>query len=124
MLKNERAALPLRAGARVHLCGSRADDLGVQCGGWSVGWRGQRGTFTTGTTIRAGARAGAGRRAPRLFDRRGRGPARADVVVAVVGEDPYAEGSGDRAKLELPADDRALIAAAKARPESRWSWCC
>ena len=35
------------------------------------------------------------------------------MVVAVVGEDPYAEGSGDRDKLELSAEDRALIDAAK-----------
>jgi beta-glucosidase len=33
--------------------------------------------------------------------------------VVVVGEDPYAEGSGDRAKLELGSPDLALIDAAK-----------
>ena len=41
------------------------------------------------------------------------GAEKADVVVAVVGEDPYAEGSGDRAKLELGPQDLALIDAAK-----------
>jgi beta-glucosidase len=30
-----------------------------------------------------------------------------------VGEDPYAEGSGDRAELFLSDDERALVAAAK-----------
>ena len=30
-----------------------------------------------------------------------------------MGEDPYAEGSGDRDQLELSADDRTLIVAAK-----------
>ena len=112
VLKNERATLPIRPGARVHVCGSRADDLGVQCGGWSVGWRGHRGTWTTGTTIRAALVQALG--AARVdFSTDASGAARADLVVAVVGEDPYAEGSGDRVKLELPADDRALIAAAK-----------
>jgi len=111
LLKNERAALPLRPGARVHLCGFRADDLGVQCGGWSVGWRGHKGTFTDGTTIRQALEhaLGAGRVS---FSTDGAGAAQADVVVAVVGEDPYAEGSGDRAKLELSPADRALVAAA------------
>jgi len=33
--------------------------------------------------------------------------------VVVVGEDPYAEGSGDRTSLDLNKDDRALVAAAK-----------
>ncbi len=112
VLKNQPAALPIRAGARVHLCGFRADDLGVQCGGWSVGWRGHRGTRTTGTTIRAALEQALG--GARLdFSTDAAGAARADLVVAVVGEDPYAEGSGDRAKLELSPDDRALIAAAK-----------
>ena len=123
VLKNERATLPIRAGARVHLCGSRADDLGVQCGGWSVGWRGHRGTHTTGTTIRAALEQALG--TGRLdFSTDGAGAARADVIVAVVGEDPYAEGSGDRVKLELPPDDRALIATARADRQSHWWWCC
>jgi beta-glucosidase len=112
VLKNDRAALPIRAGARVHVCGFRADDLGVQCGGWSVGWRGHRGTFTTGTTIRAALQQALG--AGRIdFSTDASAAARADLVVAVVGEDPYAEGSGDRANLELSADDRALIATAR-----------
>ncbi|MES1165002.1 MAG: glycoside hydrolase family 3 N-terminal domain-containing protein, partial [Verrucomicrobiota bacterium] len=112
VLKNERAALPIRAGARVHLCGSRADDLGVQCGGWSVAWRGHRGTWTTGTTIRAALEQALG--AGRVdYSTEGARAAQADLVVAVVGEDPYAEGSGDRTRLELPAADRALIAAAR-----------
>ena len=33
--------------------------------------------------------------------------------MVVVGEDPYAEGSGDRAKLELARQDLALVDAAK-----------
>jgi beta-glucosidase len=108
VLKNEKNVLPLASGARIHLCGFRADDMGVQCGGWSVGWRGRRGAITPGTTIRQGFEQvlGAGRVD---FSKDGAGAERADVVVVVVGEDPYAEGSGDRAKLELGAEDRALI---------------
>ena len=52
------------------------------------------------------------------------GAEKADVVVAVVGEDPYAEGSGDRAKLELGAQDLALVDAAKRAASRSWSWCC
>jgi len=112
VLKNERATLPLKKEARIHLCGFRADDMGVQCGGWSVGWRGRRGNITPGTTLVKGLCEvlGAGRVD---FSKDAAGAERADVVVAVVGEDPYAEGSGDRAKLELLPDDQALYAAAK-----------
>jgi beta-glucosidase len=112
VLKNEKKVLPLAAGARVHLAGFRADDIGVQCGGWSVGWRGHRGATTPGTTIRQGFEQvlGAGRVD---FSKDAAGAEKADVVVVVVGEDPYAEGSGDRDKLELGAEDRAVIDAAK-----------
>jgi len=113
VLKNDKNVLPLASGARVHLCGFRADDMGVQCGGWSVGWRGRRGAITPGTTIRQGFEEvlGAGRV---TFSKDASGAASADVVVAVVGEDPYAEGSGDRPnKLELSPEDRALVDAAR-----------
>jgi beta-glucosidase len=112
VLKNDKNTLPLKSTARVHLCGFRADDMGVQCGGWSVGWRGHRGAITPGTTIRQGFEQvlGAGRVD---FSKDAAGAEKADVVVVVVGEDPYAEGSGDRTKLELGAEDRALIDAAK-----------
>ena len=115
LLKNERAALPLRREARVHVCGFRADNMGVQCGGWSVGWRGRRGNITPGTTIRQAIEKVVG--AARIdYSETAAGPeraARADAVIAVVGEDPYAEGSGDRAKLELSPQDLAVLAAAK-----------
>ncbi|HEX3903180.1 MAG TPA: glycoside hydrolase family 3 N-terminal domain-containing protein [Polyangia bacterium] len=112
VLKNDKNVLPIKSGARVHLCGFRADDMGVQCGGWSVGWRGHRGAITPGTTIRQGFEQvlGAGRVD---FSKDAAGAEKADLVVVVVGEDPYAEGSGDRTKLELGPEDRALIEAAK-----------
>ena len=112
VLKNDKNVLPLSASARVHLCGVRADDIGVQCGGWSVGWNGGRGAITPGTTIRQGFEQvlGVGRV---TFSKDAAGADSADVVVAVVGEDPYAETSGDRDQLELSPDDRALIDAAK-----------
>jgi beta-glucosidase len=112
VLKNDKQTLPLRKEARVHLCGLRADNMGVQCGGWSVGWRGRRGDITPGTTIRKAIEKVVG--GARIdYSENGAGAGNADVVVAVVGEDPYAEGSGDRAKLELLPQDLALIEAVK-----------
>jgi beta-glucosidase len=112
VLKNDGGALPLRKDARIHLCGSRADDMGVQCGGWSTSWRGRRGAITPGTTIRQGLTEAVGA-AHLEFSKDGAGAERADVVVVVVGEDPYAEGSGDRTDLALNKEDRALIESAK-----------
>jgi beta-glucosidase len=112
VLKNDGGVLPLTKSGRVHLAGFRADDMGVQCGGWSTAWRGHRGAITPGTTIRQGLTEAVG--AGRLdFSKDGSGAERADVVVVVVGEDPYAEGGGDRADLALNKEDRALIETVK-----------
>ena len=112
VLNNDPQTLPLRKDARVHLAGLRADNIGIQCGGWSVGWRGRRGPITPGTTVRQAIEKVVG--GARLdYSESAAGAEKADAVVVVVGEDPYAEGSGDRAKLELSAQDLALIDAAK-----------
>ncbi len=40
LLKNDQG-LPLPPGARsIEVAGSAADDVGLQCGGWTVGWQG------------------------------------------------------------------------------------
>jgi beta-glucosidase len=107
LLKNDNV-LPLQKTARVHVMGSKADDIGMLCGGWSVGWNGGRGPRTPGTSIRAGIEQVA---AGRVTD--GEGGADADVVVIAIGEEPYAEGRGDRRDLNLLAEDRQLVAEAK-----------
>ena len=73
VLKNDKQTLPLKNDARVHVCGLRADNMGVQCGGWSVGWRGRRGDITPGTTIRKAIEKVVGAATHRLLrERRGR----------------------------------------------------
>ena len=116
LLKNERGALPLARRGRINVAGSRADDIGAQCGGWTVGWQGARGPTTPGTTLLGAIRRAAGPQAVVTFTGDGAGPdaARADVNVVVVGEDPYAEGAGDRAVPELTAEDEKLVASLKA----------
>jgi beta-glucosidase len=110
MLKNAHNALPIaRTSAILHVAGSRADDLGAQCGGWAVGWQGRRGPITIGTTILDGIKQ-AVPRARVTFSPDGSGATGAQAVIAVVGEDPYAEGKGDREDLALSSEDRALIA--------------
>jgi beta-glucosidase len=115
LLKNEGQVLPLRKTARLNVAGSRADDVGAQCGGWTVGWQGKRGPTTPGTSLLAGLRAVAGPAAAITFSGDAAGPeaAAADVNLVVVGEDPYAEGRGDRPIPELTAADEALVKAVK-----------
>ncbi len=110
LLKNTRGALPLpRGAARIHVAGRGADDLGIQCGGWTVTWQGAPGPVTRGTTLVAALRKAAGAGTTVSYSADGSGAAGADAVVVVVGELPYAEGVGDRADLALSAADAALV---------------
>ena len=112
LLKNDKRALPLsKTAKRIHVAGRNADDIGNQCGGWTVSWQGESGTPTTGgTTILAALRAAAGDGRV-TYSREGSGAAGADVGVVVVGETPYAEYKGDRDDLALAREDKDAIAA-------------
>ena len=101
--------LPLEP-ATVLVAGEGADDIGLQCGGWTIEWQGGRGPITAGTTILDGLRQSehgldivhepSGRFAETTH---------APYGVVVVAEPPYSEGSGDRADLTLPVEDRELV---------------
>jgi beta-glucosidase len=113
LLKNERRALPLSKSAkRIHVAGKSADDLGNQCGGWTITWQGQSGAVTSGTTVLAAIRQ-AVPKAKVTYSKDGLGAAGADVGVVVVGETPYAEMTGDRIDLTLSPEDQDAIAAVK-----------
>ncbi len=116
LLKNDRGVLPLSAGAkRIHVTGRGADDLGMQCGGWTIDWQGQTGEVTPGgTTILAAIRQAVDPATAITSSRDGSGAAGASAAVVVVGEAPYAESKGDRADLSLSAEDQAAVARAKA----------
>lgn len=111
LLKNERRTLPLRRNAaRIHVAGKSADDIGNQCGGWTIDWQGKSGAVTTGgTTILQAVKNTVSRRTRVTFSKDGSGARGADVGVVVVGETPYAEGVGDRVDLSLDAEDAATI---------------
>jgi beta-glucosidase len=115
LLKNERRALPIANNARIHVAGKSADDIGIQCGGWTVAWQGREGAVTAGTTLLAAIKARAVAAANVTYSADGSGGADADVAVVVVGELPYAEGVGDRADLALAEDDVALFERVAAR---------
>ena len=113
LLKNERRALPLSKGAkRIHVAGQSADDIGNQCGGWTITWQGQIGAVTSGTTVLTAIRE-AVPKTEVTYSKDGLGAAGADVGVVVVGETPYAEMTGDRTDLALGREDQAAIAAVK-----------
>lgn len=114
LLKNKHHALPLSKDLKtLVVVGRAADDLGIQCGGWTVTWQGA-GQKTRGTTLLQAIRKSASPGMAVAFSPDGEGITNADAVVVVVGETPYAEFKGDRTNLDLSAGDAALIARAKA----------
>ncbi len=114
LLKNEHGLLPLNPTARVLVAGRAADDIGMQCGGWTIDWQGDHNLnadFPGGTSIYAGIKAAVSAAGGSVeLSRYGDYAQRPDVAIVVFGEGPYAEFQGDRETLELsPADEHALL---------------
>ena len=122
LLKNQRQLLPIRAAARVLVAGDGADDIGRQCGGWTLGWQGSghsNSDFPQGGSIYAGLRAAleAGGGSAQL-DIDGRYSSKPEVAIVVFGEQPYAEGGGDlRSIAYQPGERRDLRLLRRLRAE-------
>jgi beta-glucosidase len=94
VLKNEGGVLPLAKDvSAIALGGKTGDNVGNQCGGWTVNWQGMSGAVTTGTTVRQALEAVAPGRVKYALD--GSMTSGAAVGIAVIGETPYSEGCGD-----------------------------
>ncbi len=115
LLKNENHVLPLsKQIKRLAVVGVAADDLGTQCGGWTISWQGDRGSITHGgTTILTAIRQTVSPETQVTISPDGGNLDNPDVVIVVLGESPYAESKGDRTNLDLSVQDAALIAKAK-----------
>ena len=116
LLKNDNHALPLSRTSSTSPSSARAaDDLGMQCGGWTIDWQGQPGECHARRHDHPG-------RDPQdrcagtqvTFSPDGGDVKDADAVIVVVGELPYAEMKGDRSDLRLSPPDVALVEKAKA----------
>ena len=95
------------------VAGAAADDLGMQCGGWTIDWQGGRIT-RGGTTLLAAIRQAVSPRRKSLIPPMAANLTGADAIIVVVGEKPYAEMKGDRTNWTWPPADAALIEKAKA----------
>jgi beta-glucosidase len=114
LLENRGQLLPLsRSLKHIHVAGKNADDIGRQCGGWTISWQGQSGPVTVGTTIRKAIENTVAAGTKVTYSADGKGSAGAEVVIVVVGEHPYAEGNGDSKSLQLDGEDLGAIDNAK-----------
>jgi beta-glucosidase len=97
LLKNENNIIArLPEYKRILVAGQGANDIGMQCGGWTISWQGIHGPITKGTTVLEGIQAATKGKAEITYAEDGKTDETFDVVIAVIGEDPYAESQGDR----------------------------
>jgi len=99
LLKNDASVLPLARNKKILVVGKTADDIANQTGGWSLTWQGNDNSnadFPNADSILAGIRDAVGAaNVDFSIDASGVDVSRYDVVIAVIGETPYAEMFGD-----------------------------
>lgn len=117
LLKDSSNALPVsKSVQRIVVAGSSADNLGRQCGGWTIEWQGINGNWIPGTTILEGIKKTVTTTTKVEYNLAGKfaTTSKADIGIAVVGEAPYAEGWGDNPHPSLTPQDLQTIPKVKA----------
>lgn len=111
LLKNGKYAnkplLPLpKKASKVLVAGSHADNLGNQCGGWTITWQGLSGSdLTTGTTILDGIKQTVDPATEVVYNENPDAnfikSNKFSYAIVIVGEKPYAETFGDSLNLTI-----------------------
>ena len=109
VLKNENV-LPISKDLKhIHVAGIGANDIGMQCGGWTMEWQGKMGDITPGTTILDGIKSSVSNQTKISYSVDGLNGQNADIGIVVIGEEPYAEGMGDKENLALSTKDLLVL---------------
>ncbi|XP_024544819.1 uncharacterized protein LOC9644519 isoform X2 [Selaginella moellendorffii] len=100
--------LPLsKTAPKILVAGTHADDLGLQCGGWTITWQGGSGQTTIGTTIRQAIANTVSQSTQVVYEQSPDANFVKDkgfsYAVVVIGEQPYAEIAGDNLNLTIPS---------------------
>jgi beta-glucosidase len=117
LLKNDNQLLPLpKTLKKIFVAGKNADDIGNQSGGWTISWKGGSGRTIPGTTILKGIRQAVSPDTTVTYGASAINIDKSyDLAIVVIGETPYAEGTGDRPNgLGLDQIDRATLDRVKA----------
>ncbi len=112
VLKNGDGVLPLaKDSPTVLVAGAGADDIGLQCGGWTIEWMGKQGEITGGTTFLEALKTTVAPDTNVLYDVDASHDdgTKAAVGIVVLAELPYAEGEGDRMDLRLTEEEIDLV---------------
>lgn len=97
LLKNE-DILPLKKDVKIYLIGPASDNVGIQCGGWTLSWQGETDPdLNNGISLKDALNEVLSLNGGSLVNN----PNDADVVILAIGEKPYAEMHGDTDDLSL-----------------------
>jgi beta-glucosidase len=105
LLKNNNQVLPINASKTILVVGDGAASISKASGGWTLSWQGtghDNDEFPNGESILNGIEevvSDAGGKV--IFSPNGDTSLEADVVIAIYGENPYAEFQGDRENLDF-----------------------
>lgn len=117
LLKNKSNTLPLSPSLNVLVTGDGADNIGKQSGGWTITWQGTNNTneeFPGGSSIYDGIKSHVDAAGGSVtLSETGEYQTKPDVAVVVFGEDPYAEGHGDREHLDYQRGSKSDLALLK-----------
>jgi beta-glucosidase len=91
------------------VAGEAADDIGLQCGGWTIEWQGGRGAITIGTTLLQGVVETVSSGTSVVYRPNGEFDGVGNVGIVVLSEPPYCEGEGDTDDLTLSATQVDLV---------------
>lgn len=117
LLKNKANILPLNPNLNVLVAGDGADNIGKQSGGWTITWQGTNNTnddFPGGSSIYDGIKqhvTSANGKTTLSVD--GTYTDKPDVAIVVFGEEPYAEGHGDREHVDYQRGAKTDLALLK-----------
>lgn len=122
LLKNKDNILPLNPNQHILVAGDGADNIGKQSGGWTITWQGTNNTnedFPGGSSIYQGIQSQVTKAGGSVeLNVQGEFTQKPDVAIVVFGEEPYAEGHGDRSNLDYQRgikSDLALLKKLKAQ---------
>jgi len=113
LLKNQDKLLPLSPKQHILLAGDGANNIGKQSGGWTITWQGtgnKNSDFPGATSIYQGVAEQVNAAGGSIeLNIAGDYEKKPDVAIVVFGEDPYAEGHGDRENVDYkPGDNTDL----------------
>ncbi|KAL2239255.1 UNVERIFIED_CONTAM: Lysosomal beta glucosidase [Sesamum indicum] len=110
LLKNGKSSnqpvLPLPTSSeKILVAGSHANDIGNQCGGWTIEWNGQTGNITVGTTILTAVKNSVDESTEVVYNENPEAEFlkanNFSYAIVVVGELPYVETNGDSKNLTI-----------------------